>query len=209
MYKTELKLNRKLGRLAFSLLVGLWALAPGWVNALPIDGQVVGGTGSVASTGPDMTILQETSRLAIDWQSFNIQANESVKFVQPSVNSVALNRVIGMDPSIIAGKLSGNGQVFLSNPSGVVFGNGAVVDVHGLLATTFSISPKDFMAGNYKFSQDATRPLAAIINNGMINAARYVGLAAPAVENTGSIIVADLGTMTEGYEEATDLGFQW
>jgi filamentous hemagglutinin family protein len=207
MYKTELKLNRRLCRLAVSLLVGLWAVTPGWVNALPSGDNIVSGDGKISSAGPDMTIYQESSKLAIDWQSFNIGATESVIFKQPDVNSVAFNRVIGVDPSKIYGNLSANGQVFLSNPSGVVFGRGAVVDVHGLLATTFSISPEDFMAGNYKFSQDVTRPLAAIINNGAINAERYVGLAAPAMENTGSIIVADLGTMTEGYEAAPTLDF--
>jgi hypothetical protein len=114
--------------------------------------------------------------------------------------------VIGVDPSIILGKLSANGQVFLSNPSGVVFGKSAVVDVHGLLATTLNISDQDFLNGNYQFSQDPDR-LVAVINNGSINAARYVGLAAPVVENNGSIIVADLGSVALASGTAATLDF--
>jgi filamentous hemagglutinin family protein len=213
MYKAEPKLNRRLCRLAVSLLVGLWAVTPGWVNALPSGDNIVSGTGSVSSAGPDMTIQQDTSKLAIDWDSFSIGAKESVTFNQPDVNSVALNRVIGVDPSIILGKLSGNGQIFLTNPSGVVFGKGSVVDVHGLLATTLDISKQDFLDGNYVFTQGQS--LTAVINDGMINARSdpnfpnapgYVGLLAPAVENNGTIIVADMGSvaLASGTEATLD-----
>ena len=97
--------------------------------------------------------------------------------------------------------------MFLTNPSGVVFGKGAVVDVHGLLATTLNISDKDFMGGNYQFSQDAKQSLAAVINNGIINATRYVGLVAPAVGNSGSIIVADLGSVVLASGTAATVDF--
>lgn len=238
MYKTELKLNRRLCQLVVSLLVGLWAMTPGWVNALPIDGKVVGGTGSIMETTPQqMEVIQTTPSLAIDWQSFNIGAKESVHFDQPDANSIALNRVVGMDPSIILGKLSGNGQVFLSNPSGVVFGKGSVVDVHGLLATTLNINKDDFMNGIYKFSQGQSLvavlsegntlskgrslasalnadyeilqggPLTAVTNDGTINAKSYVGLVAPAVQNNGSIIVADMGAVVLASGTAATVDF--
>ncbi len=207
MRKSEMKRNRRLYRLAVSLLVGLWATTPGWVNALPNGGDIVSGTGTISQTAQDMVIQQNTQQLITNWQGFSIGSAESVTFNQPNSSAVALNRVIGVDPSIILGKLSANGQVFLTNPSGVVFGAGSVVDVHGLLATTYNISDENFLNGNYQFTQDPNLPLASVINNGTINARRYVGLSAPAVENTGSIIVADLGTMTEGYATATTLDF--
>lgn len=207
MRKSEMKRNRRLYRLAISLLVGLWAVTPGSVNALPNGGDIVSGTGTISQTAQDMVIQQNTQQLITNWQGFSIGSAESVTFNQPSSSAVALNRVIGVDPSVILGKLSANGQVFLTNPSGVVFGAGSVVDVHGLLATTYNISDANFLNGNYQFTQDPNLPLASVINNGTINARRYVGLSAPAVENTGSIIVADLGTMTEGYATATTLDF--
>ena len=195
MRKIEPKRNRRLYRLAASILVSLWAVAPGWVHALPNGGKIVSGTGAISQTTQDMVIQQKSQQLITNWKGFSIGSAESVTFNQPNSSAVALNRVIGVDPSIILGKLSANGQVFLTNPSGVVFGKGAVVDVHGLLATTLNISDQDFLDGNYQFSESLYRPLAGIINNGAINAKRYVGLVAPVVINTGSIIVADFGSV--------------
>ena len=195
MRKTEPKRNRRLYQLAASILVSLWAVTPGWVHALPKGGDIVSGAGAISQTAQDMVIQQNSQQLITNWQGFSIGSAESVTFKQPSSSAVALNRVIGVDPSIILGKLSANGQVFLTNPSGVVFGKNAKVDVHGLLATTLNITNEDFLKGDYQFSEGAYRPLAAIINTGVINATRYVGLAAPVVINTGSIIVADLGSV--------------
>ncbi len=188
--------------------IALGALYPGWVYALPSGGEIVSGTGSIAQPAPqDMVIQQDSQRLITNWQGFSIGSAESVTFNQPNSSAVALNRVIGVDPSLILGKLSANGQVFLSNPSGVIFGNGAVVDVHGLLATTLNISTEDFLNGNYRLAQDPNQSLAAVINNGVINATRYVGLVAPAVENNGTIIVADLGSVVLASGTAATLDF--
>jgi filamentous hemagglutinin family protein len=207
MRKSEPKQSLRLSRLAVGLLVGLWAVTPGWVNALPTGGEIVSGTGSIDQSTQDMVIQQDSQRLITNWQGFSIGSAESVTFVQPNSNAIALNRVIGVDPSIILGKLSANGQVFLTNPSGVVFGKGAVVDVHGLLVSTLNISDQDFLKDNYQFSQDPNYSLATIVNGGVINAVRYVGLAAPRVENSGSIIVADLGSVALASGTAMTLDF--
>lgn len=216
MRKFEPQQNNRLSRLTVSLLVGLWMVTPGMANALPSGGKIISGTGSISIQQPsaqkmvtpqNMVIKQDSQLLITNWQKFSIGVGESVTFKQPDYNSVALNRVIGVDPSIILGKLSANGQVFLSNPSGVLFGKNAVVDVHGLLATTLNISDKDFLSGNYQFSQDPNQSLAAIINQGAIKAGSYVGMVAPAVENSGSIIVADLGSVALASGTAATLDF--
>ncbi|MDP1171969.1 filamentous hemagglutinin N-terminal domain-containing protein, partial [Klebsiella pneumoniae] len=80
-----------------------------------------------------------SSRAAIDWTSFDIGRNASVVFRQPDANSVALNRVTGGAPSQIFGRLSANGQVFLTNAAGVYFSPTAQVDVGALVATTGSL----------------------------------------------------------------------
>ena len=208
MRKTEPRENRRLHRIAASLLVSLWAVTPGWVSALPNGETIVSGTASIQQpTAQDMVIQQSSQQLITNWQGFSIGSAESVTFIQPNINSVALNRVTGVDPSIILGNLSANGQVFLSNPSGVVFGKGAVVNVHGLLATTLSITDKNFLDGNYLFTQGANPSLAAVTNNGIINATRYAGLLAPGVQNAGSIIVADLGSVALGSGTVATMDF--
>lgn len=212
MRKSEQMQVRRGYRLVASLLAVLLVLSPGWVLALPNGGEIVSGTGNIQQpTAQDMVINQSSQQLITNWQGFSIGSAESVTFKQPNSSSVALNRVIGVDPSVIMGKLSANGQVFLSNPSGVVFSKGAVVDVHGLLATTLSITDKDFLEGNYQFTQDPDRSLAAIINDGTIqgtlNPTRYVGLVAPAIENNGTIVVADLGSVALASGTAATLDF--
>jgi len=110
-----------LAAIALSLVVVL----PIAAHAAPAGGAVAAGGATIATTGTVTTITQTTARTAINWQSFGIAAGESVNFVQPGSSSVALNRVLGPNPSAILGNLSANGQVFLVNPNGVLFGNGA------------------------------------------------------------------------------------
>ncbi|HEU0216186.1 MAG TPA: filamentous hemagglutinin N-terminal domain-containing protein, partial [Stellaceae bacterium] len=170
----------------------------GWIaiaSANPQNGQVVGGQATIANTAPNtLTINQATPKAAIDWQSFNIAPNETTQFVQPSANAVALNRVKAGDPSVIAGRLTANGQLVLINPSGIVFSKGAQVDVNALLATTTNISTDNFMAGRMVFDQPSTDPRARVVNNGRITVAQkgLAALVAPGVANNG-VIAAKLG----------------
>lgn len=185
-------------------LIGGW---PTIVFALPQDGQVVGGSGTITEpTATSMQIDQHTQQMIVNWNSFNIGANESVNFTQPSSSAVALNRVIGADPSILLGSLTANGNVFITNGSGVFFGQGSQVDVHGLVATTMDISNQDFLDQNYNFTQDLDN-LSSVVNEGNISATSYVGLLAPAVENRGEIITASLGSIDLASGTAATMDF--
>ena len=169
--------------LSVSLMLALGAN----VYALPPTGVVTAGSATINNTKPgSMVINQATQNVAINWQSFNIAAGESVQFVQPNSNSVALNRVIGADPSSILGNLSANGKVFLINPNGILFGKGASVNVGGLVGSTLGLSDADFMAGRYQFSGAGK---TAVVNQGAINAnGGYVALVGGKVDNQGSIV---------------------
>ena len=68
-------------------------------NAAPQGGVVVGGSASIARSASATTITQSSQRAAIDWQSFNVGAQQSVDFQQPNAAAVALNRVTGPNPS--------------------------------------------------------------------------------------------------------------
>ena len=173
----------------------------------PQGGQVTLGVGSVAQDGATTTITQTSQQLAIDWQSFNIGAAETVRFVQPSAQAVALNRVLGADPSSILGRLSANGQLFLLNPNGVLFGANARVDVGGLVASTLSLSNEDLAAGRIQLQ--GSRNAGAVSNAGRITAADggYVVLAAPQVHNTGDITTR-LGTTALAAGEHVTLQLQ-
>ncbi len=103
------------------------------VYALPVGGAVSAGSATIGAGAGSTTITQTSQNAAINWQSFNIGSGESVNFIQPNSSAIALNRVLGSDPSSILGSLNANGKVFLVNPNGIVFGQGASVNVGGLV----------------------------------------------------------------------------
>lgn len=191
-------------RFALSLLPACLMLSFGTIaHALPTQGAVAAGAASITSTASTTTIQQSTSSAVINWQSFGIAAGQTVQFVQPGSTSVALNRVLGADPSSILGNLSANGKVFLLNPNGVLFGNGAQVNVGGLVATTMSLSDAKFMSGDYSFSNAGS---GSVVNQGTINAADggYVALMGKTVINQG-VITARLGTVALAGGQAATL----
>ena len=162
------------------------------VYALPTGGAVSAGSASIAGGPSTMTINQSSQNVAINWQSFSIGQGQAVQFVQPNSSSVALNRVLGSDPSSILGSLSANGKIFLLNPNGILFGQGAQVNVGGLVASTLNLTDGDFMAGRYKFAGAGS---GTILNQGSINAdGGYVALLGAKVSNDG-VISARLGTV--------------
>ena len=121
-----------------AVLVDIAAVAhaqgqPAAPTALPTGARVVAGDALVPPpSGDHLVILQRSERAAIEWRGFDIGEQASVTFRQPGPASVTVNRVVGGDMSRILGALSADGQVFLLNAQGVVFGPQARVDVGGL-----------------------------------------------------------------------------
>ncbi|MGD8886754.1 MAG: filamentous hemagglutinin N-terminal domain-containing protein, partial [Gammaproteobacteria bacterium] len=107
------------------------------------------GSASLSTSGNTMQIDQHSDRVQLNWQTFNIGRENTVRFNQPSSSSTALNRVFdpNANPSRILGNLIANGQVYLINRNGIVFGEGARVDVNSLVASTLDIDPALFESG--------------------------------------------------------------
>ena len=194
------RLRNPLARPRLSKSFPIWALlalGAGPAAAGPEGASVVGGAATIQGQGgPAVIVNQSTSSAVINWNTFNIRANESVRFNQPSASSVALNRVTGgLGPSEIMGSLTANGRVFIINRDGILFGPGSVVNTAGFLATTNDIKNADFMAGRYNFNIPG-RPDASIVNQGRITATSggFAALVAPGVRNSGTI-TATLGTV--------------
>ena len=167
----------------------------GTAQANPTGGQVVGGAATISQPNAStVNVTQTTDRAAINWQSFSIDKGQTTQFVQPSASSVALNRVVGADPSVIAGTLKANGIIVLVNPSGIAFSQGSQVDVNGLVATVADIKNENFMAGGMTFDQASKNPNAGVSNKGTITVgqAGLAALVAPSVSNSG-VIQAKLG----------------
>ena len=161
----------------------------------PENGSVTSGSANIQVNGNQTTINQSTDRAIIRWDSFDLNAAESVQFNQPGAGSITVNRIQDTKASRIDGHIGANGNIILINPNGVVFGATSTVDVGSLIATSSDIEDDAaFMAGGaVKF----TRPGAAdarIVNEGTMTAREggLIGLVAPHVENSG-VIEARLG----------------
>lgn len=191
-------LSRQL--LALSLVL---ALATQARAANPTNGVVTAGQAGISRSGANTTITQSSANVVINWQSFGIDAGSTVQFLQPGRSSVALNRVLGADPSIILGNLKANGNVFIVNPNGVLFGSSASVNVGGLVASTLALSDANFLAGHYAFDGAGT---GSIVNDGAISAAEggCVALLGRNVSNQG-VISARLGSVALAGGEAVTL----
>ena len=160
--------------------------------ARPMGGQVVAGSASISQSSTastsQTTVTQSTPRAAINWQSFDVGSGSTVTFAQPGASAWTLNRVTGPDPSQIAGRISANGSIVLTNPAGVVFHAGSQVNATNLVVSAPGISNENFMAGHLVFDQ-APKPGAMVRNAGTITV-KDTGLAAlvaPGVANSGTI----------------------
>src|SRR6266567_1195411 len=191
-------IRRRLTALAGSPLLALVLGAPlarGATPALPSGGSVVSGRVFVAAPSEtSLAITQSSQKALINWQSFSIEAGASVTFKQPNSAAITLNRVVGTDDSTINGNLFANGQVWLINGNGILFGKESRINVGGLIATTSDMRDADFLAGKYEFGIASHNPNAAVVNQGSITAASggSVVLAGARVVNDG-VIEANLG----------------
>ena len=196
---------------AAAVALGLGGLTPGaWAldaGALSTGGQVTAGQATLTPVAgaAQLTVNQSSQRAVIDWASYNVGSGARVQYVQPGSSSVTLNRVVGNEASQILGRIDANGQVFLVNANGVLFGKGAQVNVQGLVASTLDIGNADFMAGRLRFAGMA----GAVSNEGTITAGPdgYVALLGGQVSNSGQVS-AQLGSvaLAAGSDVTLDFG---
>ena len=201
-------MNKTSSAIVRTLLLGTTCLSTinvGAALADPTGGTVVTGSATISSTGTATTINQSTNRALINWDSFSIAAGGSVRFNQPNSGSITLNRVIGSAPSSIYGSLLANGQVWLINSNGILFGRGSQVNVGGLIATTSDIADRDFEDGNFNFNGGSG---ASVVNEGTIRtrSGGSVVLSGASVQNHG-LIEADAGTVVLGGASAFTVDF--
>jgi filamentous hemagglutinin family protein len=179
-------------------------------TTLPSGLNVVQGSAQVATvlkgTAAQMTVRNSAGAI-LNWDSFNIGAQAGVHFQQADAASKVLNRVTGSDPSSIFGSLTSNGQVWLLNPNGVLFGAGARVDVAGLVASTLRLDDNAFLdglrSGRFSFADGAAG--ATVRNEGALRTAHggHLVLLAERVENAGTLDAPGGALLMAGAKSAT------
>ena len=190
-----------------AFLFGVFGLSLGASTATwagPTGGQVTSGSGQITQSSNTTTIQQASQSLSLNWQSFDVGSQETVNFVQPNASSIAVNHILGPTASQIFGHLNANGQVWLINPNGVLFGSSAQVNVGGLVASSLDLVD-DGSSTSREFQGTGT---GSVVNQGTItaNTGGYVALMGHQVSNQG-LISAQLGTVALGAGSAQTLTF--
>ena len=108
---------------------------------------VTDGVATAAQTGNTLNVTQTTGSATLNWQSFNVGAGATVNFAQPDRSSIALNRIYSADASRVQGAINANGRVYLLNQNGVLFADGARVNVSGLVASSLNLTPEAAASG--------------------------------------------------------------
>ena len=158
-------------------------------------GNIVNSSGIIGEpTWGDHTVIDTQNGAIINWNNFNTNSSQTVKFQQYdgtdlSSFSAVLNRInSGSVPTQFNGTLNANGRVFIVNPAGVIFGSGSTVNVSQLVASGLNMSNCTFST----IIADENNSMlfhggGDVINNGTINAEQSVYLVGENVINNGAI----------------------
>jgi filamentous hemagglutinin family protein len=178
----------RIGTIALSVASFLMLASP-LAQALPTGYDAVAGDVQFSNPSANtLNVVSNSSKAIVNYQTFNVAGHETVNFLLPSASSSILNRVIGGNPSEILGTINSNGNVFIVNQMGIIFGAGSQINVNSLFASTLTISNSDFLNGNLTFGRAPVNS-GAVVNDGTINvnAGGFAILASGAVHNNGSI----------------------
>ena len=171
-----------------------------YATSLPSGENVISGDISISSSQNSMTITQSSEQSIIEWTSFDIGAQNSVTFNQPSINASALNRVVSGNPTTLAGALNANGKVFVVNENGVYFTPTSTINAHSFAASTLALSNDDFLNNKFLFKADNVNNIfSSIIHKGSITTldGGFTALLGGAINNEGTIN-ANLGKIGIG-----------
>jgi filamentous hemagglutinin len=112
-----------------------------------VSGFVGAGRASATVLNNVLRVHQQTDRAILNWASFNVGVDGKVIFDQPNSSSIALNRIFDGNPSVIRGAIEANGQIYLINQNGFMFGPTARVRTSGLLVSSLGMAQSTFDNG--------------------------------------------------------------
>jgi filamentous hemagglutinin len=125
-------------------------LGPG---ALDLD-HVAYGANNPTQSGTTVNITQTAQQALLNWKSFNVGRRTAVNFDQSAGGAdagewVAINKVTGADiaPSQILGRINAQGQVYVINQNGIIFGGSSQVRAQTFVASSLPINDNLLQSG--------------------------------------------------------------
>lgn len=174
MMKPQGKKQALAMKIGLALMAGLWATSSMAFAAADLPVAADGGVSAnvlIQEADTRMDIASTAAHNVLKWQDFSIGEKHTVAFDGKDY----LNLVTGGVQSEILGTLTGGGNIYLINPSGILFGTNAQVNAGAFYASTRALPTEGVLND---FTQNGTNPLAAnvdevggdIINRGTIAA---------------------------------------
>ena len=115
-------------------------------------------TQSLDGSQTEVVIPQTDSKAVLTWKTFNVGRDTNVHFDQTAGGAdapgwIALNRVNDPSarPSQILGSIQAEGQLYLINPNGIVFGGTSQVNVNSLIASSLDFHGDTLAQRNQRF----------------------------------------------------------
>ncbi|MGO4712506.1 filamentous hemagglutinin family protein [Bradyrhizobium sp. 2TAF24] len=182
-------------------------LAPGGLQVAP--GAVAGSalwrgaqlpTQGVDAAGQTQVGIRQTEAQAIlNWNSFNVGARTTLTFDQQgNAGWVALNRVTGATaPSQILGNIRADGQVYVINQNGIVFGGASQINVGALIASTARITDQQLLGNGIYSARTASSYVPSFTAAGgkvVVEAGASISTHAPSSVTAGGGFVLLLGS---------------
>lgn len=177
-------------------------LAPGGLQVAP--GAAPGsalwqGANLPTQTGTNVNIQQTKAQAILNWTTFNVGAQTTVNFDQQgNSNWVALNRVVGSTaPSQILGNIKADGQVYVINQNGIIFGGSSQINVGSLIASSAGIADSQFLTHGIYSAQSGGSYLPSFTGAGgkiIVEQGALITTSAPTSVTSGGGFVLLMGT---------------
>ena len=143
-----------LGNVPNGLQTGGLQIAPGAVPGSTLWQGANSPTETTDNGRTKVTIQQTQQKAILNWQTFNVGKETDLYFDQRAGGTkasewIALNRVLDPStaPSRILGSIKADGQVYVINRNGIIFGGASQVNVNTLVASSLSLTDQQFLAG--------------------------------------------------------------
>jgi filamentous hemagglutinin len=151
---------------------------------------------TAVQSGNTLTVHQTSNDVTLNWATFDIGTGDKVVFQQPASTSIALNRIYQSNPSSIFGTLTANGQIYLINANGFLFGSTSTLNVAGMIASSLNITDKTFAAGILSPLLNNTGTSAAALEQFTVNSQNFATDTGAGITNTGVITVQSGAQLT-------------
>ncbi len=163
---------------------------------LATDG-TTGAAGAIGKVGQDFPIphtfgTRAGANLFHSFSRFDLVAGESATFSGPADIANVLARVTGGAASAIDGRINSTiagANLFLINPSGILFGPNATLNVGGSFVATTANSVALGQQGRF----DATRPADDVLTSAPVSAFGFLGPTPAAITVRGSFLNVKTG----------------